>query len=143
MAAVTHSVVARLKALLAGKRSVDLADTPVYMLGFHVYRPPAEWRIAEEDLEPLNAEFHRALDAKTSEFFNKILARAGLTARGPTSRRASWRTCARGGLTRRTCGLRGRRPRMRCSAACRTRWTRRACSRATSGCWSSTARSST
>merc|ERR1719160_33867 len=82
MAAVTHSVVARLKALLAGKRSVDLVDTPVYMLGFHVYRPPAEWRIAEEDLEPLNAEFHRALDAKTSEFFNKILARAGLNRTG-------------------------------------------------------------
>jgi 3-ketoacyl-CoA synthase len=82
MAAVTHSVVARLKALLAGKRSVDLADTPVYMLGFHVYRPPAEWRIEEEDVEPLNQEFHRVLDAKTSEFFNKILARAGLNRTG-------------------------------------------------------------
>jgi len=82
MSAVTHSLLSRAKALMAGKRSVDLADTPVYMLGFHVYRPPSEWRITEEDLPLLDEQFYRNLDAKTSEFFKKILDRGGLNQTG-------------------------------------------------------------
>ena len=63
---------------MSGVRRLALFKTPVYLMGFHMFKPPEDWAVDFDDLQEIGKNRFRHPDPKVSSFNFKMAENAGV-----------------------------------------------------------------
>mmetsp|Transcript_22509 Transcript_22509/g.47387 ORF Transcript_22509/g.47387 Transcript_22509/m.47387 type:complete len:496 (-) Transcript_22509:1057-2544(-) len=94
MATTTNSYMSYLTGKASGVRRLDYFRRPVYLLGFHVYKPPEDWAVSWEELQEIGKKQFAHKEEKIRTFNYKIAENAGVRKDGaylpPGITQAKW-----------------------------------------------------
>jgi len=94
MATTTNSYMSYVTGKASGVRRLDYFRRPVYLLGFHVYKPPEDWAVSWEELQEIGKKQFAHKEEKIRTFNYKIAEHSGVRKDGaylpPGITQAKW-----------------------------------------------------